>query len=119
MDNQYHTTEYSERKRGRHLTLADRGAIKYLHKLGYSNRAIARELNCSPTTPLATNSDVVQLQEKAIVAEHRNTVQPEDNLNTRRTNHAVADRTKYRPARDLWTGYQNKSANTDGLSTPV
>lgn len=50
MDNQYYTTEYSERKRGRHLTLADRGAIKYLHKLGYSNRAIARELNCSPTT---------------------------------------------------------------------
>ena len=50
MDCQYYTTEIKERKRGQHLTLADRGAIKHLHKLGYSNRAIAKELNCSPTT---------------------------------------------------------------------
>ena len=28
----------------------DRGAIQQLRKLGYSNRAIAREINCSPST---------------------------------------------------------------------
>lgn len=39
-----------ERKPGSHLTLVERGAIEHLKKLGYSNRAIARELNCSPAT---------------------------------------------------------------------
>lgn len=50
MDCQDYTTIEPERKRGQHLTFADRGAIHHLHKLGFSNRAIARELNCSPTT---------------------------------------------------------------------
>lgn len=40
----------AERARGQHLKLDDRGAIQRLHKLGYSNRAIARETNCLPTT---------------------------------------------------------------------
>ena len=50
MDCQYYTTETDDRKKGKPLTLADRGAIKHLHKLGYSNRAIVKELNCSPAT---------------------------------------------------------------------
>lgn len=50
MDNNYYTTENEKRKRGTHLTLSDRGAIQVLKKNGWSNRAIARELNCSPTT---------------------------------------------------------------------
>ena len=50
MDCQDYTTFQAERARGQHLKLDDRGAIQRLHKLGYSNRAIAREMNCSPTT---------------------------------------------------------------------
>ena len=50
MDCQDYTTLQAERARGQHLKLDDRGAIQRLHKLGYSNRAIAREVNCSPTT---------------------------------------------------------------------
>lgn len=50
MDCQDYTTLQAERARGQHLRLDDRGAIQRLHKLGYSNRAIARLLNCSPTT---------------------------------------------------------------------
>ncbi len=50
MDCQDYTTFQAERARGQHLRLDDRGAIQRLHKLGNSNRAIARELNCSPTT---------------------------------------------------------------------
>lgn len=50
MDCQDYTTLRPERERGQHLKLDDRGAIQRLHKLGYSNRAIAREVNCSPTT---------------------------------------------------------------------
>ena len=38
------------RIKGAHLTLADRAQIKVLLQLGYSMRAIAKELNCSPAT---------------------------------------------------------------------
>lgn len=50
MDYEYTTTNTPERKRGQHLQAEDRGAIQQLEKLGYSNRAIAKELNCSPST---------------------------------------------------------------------
>ena len=50
MDYQYTTTITPERKRGQHLQAEDRGAIQRLKKLGYSNRAIAKALNCSPST---------------------------------------------------------------------
>lgn len=39
-----------ERKPGQHLQREDRGAIQRLYRLGFSNRAIAREIHCSPTT---------------------------------------------------------------------
>ena len=50
MDKPYSTTEYEERKRGQHLGAEERGAIQQLKKLGYFQRAIAREINCSPST---------------------------------------------------------------------
>lgn len=50
MDNSYYTSDSEKRKKGLHLTLADRGAIQVLKRAGWSIRAIARELNCSPTT---------------------------------------------------------------------
>lgn len=50
MDHHQYITNETERKSGKHLTLEDRGAIQVLKKLGYSNRHIARMLNCSPTT---------------------------------------------------------------------
>jgi transposase, IS30 family len=50
MDYQKHIIIAPERKRGQHLQSEERGAIQYLKRLGHSNRAIARELRCSPTT---------------------------------------------------------------------
>lgn len=50
MDHTQYTTNNAERKPGKHLTREDRGAIEAMKKLGQSNRAIARYLNCSPTT---------------------------------------------------------------------
>ena len=50
MDHTQYTTNKAERKPGKHLTRKDRGAIEAMKKLGQSNRAIARYLNCSPTT---------------------------------------------------------------------
>ena len=50
MDYTQYITNGAERKPGKHLTREDRGAIEAMKKLGQSNRAIARYLNCSPTT---------------------------------------------------------------------
>lgn len=50
MDNNHSITIEEERKRGEHLGAEERGAIQRLKKLNYSNRAIAREINCSPST---------------------------------------------------------------------
>lgn len=50
MDCQKYTTIMPERERGQHLQREDRGAIQSLVRQGLSGRAIAKELNCSPTT---------------------------------------------------------------------
>lgn len=50
MDCPNYITVELERKQGQNLQREDRGAIQRLHRLGYSNRSITRELNCSPTT---------------------------------------------------------------------
>ena len=50
MDKSNFTTYCAERKRGQHLGAEERGAIEALKRLGYSNRAIARMLQCSPST---------------------------------------------------------------------
>ena len=50
MDNNNSITKSKERKRGQHLRAEERGIIQGLKRLGYSNRAIAREIHCSPST---------------------------------------------------------------------
>lgn len=52
MDCHNYITAIPERKRGQHLGREERGAIQQLKKQGYSLRAIAREINCSPSTIL-------------------------------------------------------------------
>ena len=47
---QDYITESVERKKGQHLQREDRGAIQQLKNAGYTNRAIARAIGCSPTT---------------------------------------------------------------------
>ena len=50
MDCHQYITDRPERKSGQHLQREERGAIQALKRQGLSNRAIARELGCSPTT---------------------------------------------------------------------
>lgn len=50
MDCQDYITELVERKKGQHLQREERGAIQQLKNAGYTNRAIARAIGCSPTT---------------------------------------------------------------------
>ncbi|MEG2501337.1 MAG: helix-turn-helix domain-containing protein, partial [Oscillospiraceae bacterium] len=49
MDKNHSITIPAERKRGQHLGAEECGAIQQLKKLGYSNRAIAQAINCSPS----------------------------------------------------------------------
>jgi DNA invertase Pin-like site-specific DNA recombinase len=74
MDCRKYITIAPERKRGQHLGREERGAIQQLKKQGYSLRAIAREINCSPSTVIM-NCDAVLLRAKAIEAVRENTVQ--------------------------------------------
>ena len=46
----HYNTELRERKRGQHLQREDRGVIQAPKQQGLSNRVIAMELKCSPTT---------------------------------------------------------------------
>ena len=50
MDCHHYNTELPERKRGQHLQREERGVIQALKQQGLSNRTIARELKCSPTS---------------------------------------------------------------------
>ena len=50
MDCQDYITVKAERKKGEHLGLEERGAIKVLHKQGLGVRAISREVGCAPST---------------------------------------------------------------------
>ena len=50
MERDQHTVATWERKRGAHLSLAERGAIQSLSGLGLSLRQIALQIKCSPAT---------------------------------------------------------------------
>lgn len=50
MDHQDYITITPNRERGQHLTFEDRCTIKILKKQGLSYRAIAAQINCSPST---------------------------------------------------------------------
>ena len=48
MDHSYSNTK--PHQKGKHLSKDDRITIQVTHSTGCSNRAIAREFNCSPST---------------------------------------------------------------------
>ncbi|MFR3366435.1 MAG: helix-turn-helix domain-containing protein [Gallintestinimicrobium sp.] len=50
MDCHHCITESAERKKGQHLRMEDRGAIKVLKKQVLDPRAIARQIGCAPST---------------------------------------------------------------------
>ena len=50
MEHIHSNTNFTERKRGQHLSLDERGIIQSLKKEGRSNHYIADRLNCSVST---------------------------------------------------------------------
>ncbi len=47
---QNYITEPTERKKGQHLQREERSAVRHLKRQGYANRAIDRQIGCSPST---------------------------------------------------------------------
>ena len=57
MDCHHCITESAERKKGQHLRMEDRGAIKVLKKQGLGPRAIARQIGCAPYKSTESSQD--------------------------------------------------------------
>ncbi len=75
MDQLNSNTDIISRKRGKHLSLDERGAIQVLHSQGQSLRAIAAKIGCVHTLLLCMSYAVVPRSAAAIEAELRFTRQ--------------------------------------------
>ncbi len=52
MDNHDYITQEPERRRGQHLQREERGTIQHLHRMKWTLRQIAKQINCSASTVL-------------------------------------------------------------------
>ena len=52
MDNDDYITHEPERRRGQHLQREERGTIQHLHRMKWTLRQIAEQVNCSASTVL-------------------------------------------------------------------
>lgn len=103
MDCQDYITDSAERKKGQHLRLVERGAIKALKQEGLGIRAIAGRIGCAPST--VTN----ELRRgtparKSNKGKHRATPQHWEKPSTRPTDRLVTGIRKQTPAAALLAG---------------
>ena len=101
MDCPKYSTEKAERKKGQHLRMEERGAIKALEKQGLGVRAIARAIGCAPPE---------RVHEGGFQAIHPG----RGKRFTQRTERTVTGRPKQRNAATLSNGWAHKSGNTNG-----
>lgn len=107
-----------ERKKGQHLQREERGAIQHLKNAGYTNRAIARAIGCSPTT--------VGNELKRGTPPRKSSKGRKPGYSARRGEAAYkANRKRFRKHTESVTvlasfaGYWNRSKNTSGLWMPA
>ena len=93
MDCQDYITESVERKKGQHLQREERGAIQHLKNAGYTNRAIARAIGCSPTT-VGNELKRGTPPERAARAGNPDTRQGVEKRSTRRTESVLGNHTE-------------------------
>lgn len=103
MDRTQYTTNKADRKPGKHLTMEDRGAIEAMKKLGQSNRAIARYLNCSPP-PFRTNRSAARGPKTAGAAVLPATAQNAECLYIKRIEQTATSHTAFVKAALLFNG---------------
>lgn len=94
MDCQEYITESAERKKGQHLQREERGAIQHLKRQGFSNRAVARAIGCSPSTVANELRRLV----RATRAENPVTRRNEEKLSTDQTDSVPGDITVFADA---------------------
>ena len=98
MDCTQYITVAAERKKGQHLGREERGAIQYLKRHGLSNRAIARELGCSPNHRRKTSCAEAHRLVRATKADPPATLQSEERPFTRQIECVQSVITRYCPA---------------------
>ena len=118
MDCPDYITVEPERKPGQHLQREERGAIQRLRRLGYSNRAIARELNCSPTT-VGTSWVGAHRPARATKAEYQAIPQSEDRRCTGQTEADAISPIRWIAALLSSTGSCSGSESIAGLWMPA
>ena len=119
MDYRHYITDLPERKSGQHLQREERGAIQALKRQGLSNRAIARELGCSPTTiGNELRRGTPPRVSRARVA-LRATVASTVKLYTVPIGSVPGNRANCFPAEHSYPGLLPRSENTSGLWMPA
>ena len=93
MDCQDYITELVERKKGQHLQREERGAIQHLKNAGYTNRAIARAIGCSPTT-VGNELNAAHRPKRAARAGSPDTRQGVEKRPTKRTESVLGNHTE-------------------------
>lgn len=113
MDCPKYSTEMAERKKGQHLRMEERGAIKALEKQGLGVRAIARAIGCAPTT--VTNELRRGTPARKSTRGRTPSYSPRQGKQfMQRTERTVTGRPKQRNAATLSNGWAHKSGNTNG-----
>lgn len=119
MDCHHCITESAERKKGQHLRMEDRGAIKALKKQGLGTRAIARQIGCAPST--VTN----ELRRGTPARKSNKGKAPGyspklwEKLSTEPTEHPATGIRKRASAVTSPTGWFGRSGNTSGPWMPA
>ena len=94
MDCQDYIAESVDRKKGQHLQREERGAIQHLKNAGYTNRAIARAIGCSPTTVGNELKRGIPPQKSSKGAGSPDTRQGVEKRSTRRTESVLGNHTE-------------------------
>ena len=118
MDCHNYNTKTTERKKGQHLRMEDRGAIKALRQQGLGIRAIARQVGCAPST--VTN----ELRRgtptrKSTRGRRRATLQSWEKQSMRPTEQPATGSRKRSNAVISSAGWSSRCENTSGLWMPA
>ena len=109
-----YSTEMAERKKGQHLRMEERGAIKALEKQGLGVRAIARAIGCAPTTVTNELRRGTPARKEYTRADPKLFAQAGGSSLCSEAERTVTGRPKQRNAATLSNGWAHKSGNTNG-----
>lgn len=118
MDSKHYITFCTKPKKGQHLTLEERGAIKALHKQGLSVRRLPETL-AALRPPSHMNSNEAHQSERVVKAELPDTLRNSAKLSTEPIEEVTGNLLRQLPVRCSFTGWSNSSENINELWMPA